>query len=261
MVFSLFLSFAEKEYQTESKRNKTFAMIFLGPEDTQETWRSSRRSHEAATRVEGAPNGVGRAPCLVCPSWLPWRNSSAYIFTYIPKRPEVSTKTLFHRRNLSYPWNPIEGPFLASCRRGIRSRRASTSTLLPFRWSVSSLPQTYRSIARWLLLSLWFSIPCSPRCSWRSIRCNTFLRCVCRDPMNCGFMISLSMNIIWIFSEFLYAWFDIFASLFELSIWFGQLDWFFLQWEKCLALGSILRCPFPVTAGAARHVLYCCHRG
>ena len=33
-VFSLFLSFAEKEYQTESKQNKTFAMIFLGPEDT-----------------------------------------------------------------------------------------------------------------------------------------------------------------------------------------------------------------------------------
>ena len=35
----------------------------------------------------------------------------------------------------------------------------------------------------------------------------------------------------------------------------------FLQWEKCLALGSILWCPFPVIVGAARHVLYCCHRG
>ena len=39
------------------------------------------------------------------------------------------------------------------------------------------------------------------------------------------------------------------------------LDWSFLQWEKCLALGSILRCPFPVTAGATRHALYCCNRG
>ena len=38
-VFSLFFSFAEKEYQMESKGNKTFAMIFLGPEDNQETWR------------------------------------------------------------------------------------------------------------------------------------------------------------------------------------------------------------------------------
>ena len=31
------------------------------------------------------------------------------------------------------------------------------------------------------------------------------------------------MNIIWIFSEFLYAWFDIFAILYELPVWFGQL--------------------------------------
>ena len=63
-VSPLFLSFAEKEYQTESKRNETFTMIFLGPEDNQETWRSSRRSHEAATKTEGTPRGVGRPhPC------------------------------------------------------------------------------------------------------------------------------------------------------------------------------------------------------
>ena len=67
-VFSLFLNFIEKEYQTESKLNKTFVMTFLGPKDTQETWRSSQRSHEVATRVEGAPRGVGCAPCLVGPS-------------------------------------------------------------------------------------------------------------------------------------------------------------------------------------------------
>ena len=57
-VFSLFLSFTEKEYQIESQRNKTFAVIFLGPEDNQETWRLSQRSYEVATRTEG----VGRAP-------------------------------------------------------------------------------------------------------------------------------------------------------------------------------------------------------
>src|SRR3990170_5975164 len=42
-VFSLFLSFTEKEYQTESKRNKTFAMIFLGLEDIHGAWRGARR--------------------------------------------------------------------------------------------------------------------------------------------------------------------------------------------------------------------------
>ena len=48
----------------DSKRNKTFAMISLGPEDTQETWSASQKSHEASTRV-GAP------PCLVGSSWTP----------------------------------------------------------------------------------------------------------------------------------------------------------------------------------------------
>ena len=64
-IFFLFLSFAEKEYQTEFKWNKTFAMIFLGPEDTQETWSASQKSYKAAVRVEGTPRGVGRAslPC------------------------------------------------------------------------------------------------------------------------------------------------------------------------------------------------------
>ena len=66
-VFSLFLSFTEKEYQTESKRNRTFTMIFLGPEDTPEIWSSSQKSHEAATRGEGV------APAL----WPP-------IYTHIP---------------------------------------------------------------------------------------------------------------------------------------------------------------------------------
>ena len=54
-VFSLFLSFIDKEYQTESKRNKTFTMIFLGPEETQETWSWSQKSPEATTSHQGAP--------------------------------------------------------------------------------------------------------------------------------------------------------------------------------------------------------------
>ena len=48
-----------------------FAMIFLGPKDTKEIWSASQKSHEAATRVEGTPGGVGRAPYLVGPSVTP----------------------------------------------------------------------------------------------------------------------------------------------------------------------------------------------
>ena len=45
-VFCLFQCFAEKEYQTESKRNETFARIFLGTNATQETWSTSLEVRE-----------------------------------------------------------------------------------------------------------------------------------------------------------------------------------------------------------------------
>ena len=37
-VFLPILVFCKKEYQTESKRNETFAMIFLGTKAIQKTW-------------------------------------------------------------------------------------------------------------------------------------------------------------------------------------------------------------------------------
>ena len=40
---------------------------------------------------------------------------------------------------------------------------------------------------------------------------------------------------------------DSFVFLSDLLIWFGQLDRFFLQWERCILMGSILRCSILVT--------------
>ena len=54
-VFCLFQCFAEKEYQTESKRNETFARIVFGTKAIQETWSRHQGSNEAATRQEGVP--------------------------------------------------------------------------------------------------------------------------------------------------------------------------------------------------------------
>ena len=56
-VFSLSYSPTEKEYQTESKQDETFAMIFLGPKDNQVTWRWSLRRNKATMRKEGVPRG------------------------------------------------------------------------------------------------------------------------------------------------------------------------------------------------------------
>ena len=44
-VFCLFQCFAEKEYQTESKRNETFAKIFLGTNAIHETWSARQGSN------------------------------------------------------------------------------------------------------------------------------------------------------------------------------------------------------------------------
>ena len=82
-VFCLFQCLAEKEYQTESKQNETFARIVFGTNAIQETWSRSVELHEASMRQEGAPRGVGAPP----PSWAPRSSTDVLlspIYTLIP---------------------------------------------------------------------------------------------------------------------------------------------------------------------------------
>ena len=67
MFFCLFQYFAEKEYQTESKRNETFARIFLGTNANQETWSTHQGINEESTRQGAFPPPWARPP----PSWAP----------------------------------------------------------------------------------------------------------------------------------------------------------------------------------------------
>lgn len=64
-VFPLFQCFAEKEYQTESKRNETFGKVIFGKKAIRETWSARQGINEEGTRQGGAPS------TLVGPSWLP----------------------------------------------------------------------------------------------------------------------------------------------------------------------------------------------
>ena len=145
-VFCLFQYIKEKEYQTESKRNETFGSVIFGTNVIQRTWSASQEAAEEATRQEGTPTPSGRAPYLVGPSGSHRRTSSSYIYLRTTKTSRSTTKHNFHRRNLPYPWDTILEPLPALCQRGKQPRRASTSTSLPLRWVVSSLPQTYGSI-------------------------------------------------------------------------------------------------------------------
>ena len=111
LFFCLFQCFAEKEYQTESKRNETFGRVIFGTNATHETWRGRQGSNEDAMRQGGAPRGVGAPPTLVGPSWLPQSTSFAYIYSYTPKTSESTKKLYFHRRNTSVPKRSQLGSF------------------------------------------------------------------------------------------------------------------------------------------------------
>ena len=130
--------------QTERNLRESYFWNKRNPGDLEWMSRSKIGVHEGPVRALGG----GHAPTLMGPSWLPWPTSFAYIYIYLrtTKTSRSTTKPYFHRRNLLYPWDPVLGPFLAICRRGIQSRRASTSTPWPLRWSISSLSRTFGSI-------------------------------------------------------------------------------------------------------------------
>ena len=68
----------------ESKRNETFGNVTFSSDKIQETWTLRQESHEAVTRVEGAPLPPGRAPLPRGPLGAP----PTYSFLlYIPTYP------------------------------------------------------------------------------------------------------------------------------------------------------------------------------
>ena len=89
--FCLFQYFGETEYQTESKRNKTFGNVIFSPNVIQETWTLLQEEPEAVTRVEGGP--PGRTPYLVGPLLLHRRTPSSYIYLRTTKRSDEEPKT------------------------------------------------------------------------------------------------------------------------------------------------------------------------
>ena len=57
VVFLPISVFRKKEYQTESKRNETFARIVFRTNAIQETWSGHQRNSKEATRQGSAPRG------------------------------------------------------------------------------------------------------------------------------------------------------------------------------------------------------------
>ena len=84
LFFCLFQCFGETEYQTESKRNETFRNMIFSLDKIQETWTLHQESHEAVTRVEGAPpraRPLPRGPLEAPPTYS--------FLLYIPTYPQT----------------------------------------------------------------------------------------------------------------------------------------------------------------------------
>ena len=64
-VFCLFQCFAEKEYQTESKRNETFRRVIFGTNMIQWTWSPCKATNVESTRQGGALPSRGRLGCFL----------------------------------------------------------------------------------------------------------------------------------------------------------------------------------------------------
>ena len=133
LLFCLFQCSAEKEYQTESKRNETFGNVIFGTNVIKKTWSGRQATDEEATRQGARPPPWARPP----PSWAPRSSTDLLlppIYTHIPRnhrgapRNPISIAATFCTREI-----PSWGLFRRSCQRGIRSRRASTSTPSPLR--------------------------------------------------------------------------------------------------------------------------------
>ena len=92
-VFCLFQCFAEKEYQTESKRNETFGNMIFGTNVIQRTWSLRKVINMESTRQGGAPTPPGTPSILVGPTLLHRRTSSSYIYLRTPNLPDTEPKT------------------------------------------------------------------------------------------------------------------------------------------------------------------------
>ena len=117
--FCLFLGFAEKEYQTESKRNETIGSVIFGTNVIRRTWSGRQATNEEATRQGARLPPWARPP----PSWAPRGSTDLLlppIYTYVPPNHQrhsqnpISTAATFCTREI-----PSWGLFRCSAGGGI----------------------------------------------------------------------------------------------------------------------------------------------
>ena len=91
LFFCVFQCFAEKEYQTESKRNETFGNVIFGTNVIQRTWSLRKAINEEATRQGARLPPWVRPP----PSWAPRGSTDLLlppVYTYVPPNDQIRSQ-------------------------------------------------------------------------------------------------------------------------------------------------------------------------
>ena len=113
VFFCLFQCFAEKEYQTKSKRDETFGRVIFGKNVIQRTWSGCQERSEEATRQGGTPaprkRPHPRGPLAAPPTYF----FLLYISIY-PENIQEHHKTLFPPRQPSVPVRSHLGAFTSA---------------------------------------------------------------------------------------------------------------------------------------------------
>ena len=193
-VFFAYFSISKKRNIKQSPNEmKTFGSVIFGTNVIRRTWSASQEANEAARRQQGTPTLIGRAPA----SWAPKAATDILpppIYTYVPlKHPGSQRKTI--STTVTFCIREIPSWSLHRCSIG-----GGESTMEGLYINILAPPMSCEQFTTDLRvhnyqLDGFFSLFVSqynvlPPLLWRSIRCKLFLQCVCRDPMNCGFMIN-----------------------------------------------------------------------
>ena len=132
-VFCLFQCFAEKEYQTESKRNETFGRVIFGTNMIQGTWSGRQEAAEAATRQVGAPYGGRHAPHPRGPLVAPLTYLFVLYIHIYSRTLRVSHENTFPPPQPSVPVRSHLGAFFGDLSEGDSITKGMYINTIPFR--------------------------------------------------------------------------------------------------------------------------------
>ena len=160
-VFSLFLSFAEKEYQTESNwaENLWWSLMDQKKPPKQKSW--ARRATRPPQGWRARPTPLGAPSDLVVDSWPPWCETDAknsYKYRNPRKEIEIGSSAA---ANLCSHQKPIETLFRHPAGGGNHHRWPSSSSRRSPRRGGSSSPSGLRVCTSSYVFDLSLSLSCS----------------------------------------------------------------------------------------------------